>query len=129
MEIEYAPDMPCFAIAQRFCEAVAARDLAVLGSVFAEDAVIWHNTDGQSQTKIQALAAIGQFFSSVAECRYANVRQTPTPLGLVQQHDLHLRFQPGGRTIRVPACLVFQMANGQVSRLEEYLDPAALSGG
>lgn len=114
-------------IAQRFSDAIADRDLAGLESIFAADATIWHNTDGIEQPRDQALAAIAQFLSGVSECHYSAVRRMPTPSGLVQQHDLHVRFGSATTSLVIPVCLIFEIAEGRVRRLDEYLDVSSFS--
>lgn len=114
-------------VAQRFTEALADRDIASLESILSDNATVWHNTDGLTQTRGQAVATITEFLSSVSECSYAAIRRTPTPSGLVQQHDLRVRFGPDAALIVVPACLIFEITDGKVSRLEEYLDISAFS--
>jgi len=53
------------------------------------------------------------------ECRA--VRRFTIGGGFVQQHDLHLVFDDG-RTADLPACVVVEVSNGVITRIDEYLD-------
>lgn len=114
-------------IAEHFTEAIARRDITALASLLADDVAVWHNTDGRTQDKDEAIAAIDEFLSAVEECHYSSVRRITTATGLVQQHDLCVRFRPEDRPITVPACVILEIAGGKVHRLDEYLDPSALA--
>jgi ketosteroid isomerase-like protein len=114
-------------IADRFAQAISQQDIRALELLIADDASIWHNTDGKAQGKEEAVAAIAAFFSSASECRYLAIRRLPTPSGFVQQHVLHVRFGAEGVALTIPACLIVEVKNRRISRLEEYLDSAAFS--
>ena len=49
-----------------------------------------------------------------------------TPSGYVQQHVLHATA-PDGSKVESPACLVVEVREGRIRRLDEYLDSAAIA--
>ena len=48
-----------------------------------------------------------------------------SPGGFVQRHVLHGKLE-SGETLDAPVCLVVYVSGGAISRLFEYLDPAAV---
>ena len=111
------------AVAERFFAAIPKGDLDAVRAIYADDAVIWHNNDGLEQNREQNLAVLAWVVKNIAELRYEDVRRFPTANGFVQQHVLRGRA-PGGAPLEVPACIVCAVANGRITRLDEYLDSA-----
>lgn len=117
-------DDPVLQLADRLFAAVAAGDLAALrDEIYAPDCRIWHNGDGVAQTVEQNLMVLGWAVKHIAELRYEEVRRQRTATGFVQQHVLRGRIA-NGTELRVPACMIGTVADGRITRLEEYLDMA-----
>ena len=93
---------------------------------YASDATIWHNFDQVSMTPDESLAGVRTLFQSFVTRRYVDVRRHPTSTGLVQQHVLRLGTSDG-KTIDWPGCIVFEIRDGLISRLDEYVDMATLA--
>ena len=110
-------------VADRLFAAIEAGDLEAVRSLYAPDAVIWHNTDGSEQTVDENLRVLRWVVGHLADRRYEDVRRSPTQTGFVQQHVLR-GTRPDGRRVEVPACLVVSCDAGRITRLEEYLDSA-----
>ena len=110
-------------VADRLFAAIEAGDLEAVRSLYAPDAVVWHNTDDSEQTVEQNLRVLAWVVEHLADRRYEDVRRSPTPTGFVQQHVLRCT-RPDGRRVEVPACLVVTVDGGRITRLEEYLDSA-----
>lgn len=66
---------------------------------------------------------LGWVTKNIAGLRYEDVRRHATPSGFVQQHVLR-GTAPSGAPLEVPACIVCAVANGRITRLDEYLDSA-----
>ncbi len=111
------------AVAERFFAAIARADLDAVRAIYADDAVIWHNNDGLAQSREENLAVLAWVVKNIAELRYEDVRRFPTADGFVQQHVLRGRA-PSGAPLDVPAAIVCRVANGRITRLDEYLDSA-----
>jgi hypothetical protein len=54
--------------------------------------------------------------------RYRVTRRVAIPGGFLQQHVLEAETANG--PFAMPACIVVEIANGRISRLDEYLDSA-----
>ncbi len=112
-------------IAEQFTAAFKALDADAFGALYADDVVVWHNTDMQSQTKAENLASVTAILSNAACASYDSIVRTRTDLGFVQQHIVNLQLKDGRRIPPIAACLVFRIEDGLISRLDEYLDPTA----
>ena len=94
-----------------------------VASLLADDIAVWHNYDRAEQTKDETLAVLGMLCSVSTERRYEDVRRETIPGGFVQQH--HLRgTTTAGASFEVAICMVVQVDEGQVRRIDEYFDPA-----
>ncbi|MGI8927762.1 MAG: nuclear transport factor 2 family protein [Tepidiformaceae bacterium] len=114
---------PMLALAERFFAAIEAGDLETIRSIYAPDARVWHNFDGIEQTVEENLRVLKWMVRAVPGRRYDEVRRQVTPGGWVQQHVLR-GTAPNGQPFEMPACIVFTVAAGRVTRVDEYLDSA-----
>ena len=110
-------------LADRIFGAIETGDAEVVADCYADDAIIWHNNDGISQTKSQILAVLDWMVANTASREYRAIRRFQIEGGFVQQHDLHLEFDDG-RSSDIPACAVVIVSGGKVTRIDEYLDGA-----
>ena len=109
------------AVRDRFFASVTSGDVEAVRACYAPDALIWHNTDGLSQTVDENLRVLGWIAQNVRHFRYENVRFEPTPAGFVEQH-MTCGVSPSGVPFAIPACIVCAISDGLVTRLDEYLD-------
>lgn len=112
-------------VARGLIDRIEAGDAAGAAGFYAEDAVTWRNIDGRELAKPQ-VRRILEFLSRLEGLAYEDVRIQETPDGFVQQHVLTCR-SAGGEPVRAHACLVGAVQNGQITRLDEYLDSAAMA--
>lgn len=117
----HAVDM--LAIRDRFFAAVTSGDIDAVRACYAPGAVIWHNTDGVSQSVDENLRVLRWIAQNVRDFRYEDVRCQPTPTGFVEQH-MTCGASPSGKEFAIPACIVCTVVDGLVTRLDEYLDSA-----
>jgi ketosteroid isomerase-like protein len=113
-------------LARRFFDAIEAGDVAAVGACYAEDAVIWHNTDGLANTKAENVATLTNFIKYIPERRYLDRRLTAYPGGFVQQHRLEGK-RLDGKTVELTACIVCAVGGGAITRLDEYFDAAQVA--
>ena len=113
-------------VARRLMTAIQAGDVAAVGALYADDMVGWRNFDRRELGKPAMLRVIEFLAKEVRDLRYDAIRVDPTPSGYVQQHVLHATA-PDGTRIESPACLVVEVRDGRIRRLEEYLDSAAIA--
>ena len=111
------------ALADRFFEAIPKGDIETIRSLYATDATVWHNFDGVAQTVDQNLRVLAWVAAGVEGLRYEDVRRRVTPDGWVQQHVLR-GTAANGEPLEIEACIVFTVADGRITRVDEYLDSA-----
>lgn len=109
-------------IADAMSDAMSRRDAEAYGLVYAETATVWHNTDRTTQTKTENVAMLAAIMHRFSAMRYSDISHTFTGDGFVQQHVL-IGTLVDGRSIEIPACLIVKITDGQVSHIDEYLDP------
>lgn len=113
-------------LGRRFFSAVAAGDLDAVRAMYTPDALIWHNHDGAAQTVEQNLAVLAWVAKNIVEFRYEDAVLQATDTGFIEQHVTRGRTRNGSE-ITMPACIVCTVVEGQISRLDEYLDSAHLA--
>jgi len=108
------------AIAERFFRAIEAGDADAIRAIYAPNAVIWHNNDGVEQTVEENLRVLSWVARHLKNRRYRVKRRVAIPGGFLQQHTLEAETANG--PFAMPACIVVEIKDGRISRLEEYLD-------
>jgi ketosteroid isomerase-like protein len=111
-------------------KAIEAGDIEGVRDVYAPDAVIWHNFDQVEQSVEDNLRVLGWMVHTFAERSYEEVVRHEWDEGFVQQHVLRLTKQDGTK-VELPCCIVAKVADGKITRIDEYLDSAqaaALAG-
>ena len=113
-------------IASRLFAAIEAGDADTVRSLYSPDVEIWHNTDELVQGRDDNLSTLGWLAANLPGLEYTDIRRAETADGFVQQHVLRATNR-AGEEIGVPACLVVTIADGVITRLDEYLDSAAVT--
>ena len=116
--------MDFLALAEQFVSAIERADVAVIRECYAPDARIWHNFDNIEQTVDQNLATLGWMVKRMPERQYVVLRREALSDGFMQQHILAGTTR-NGEAVSLPACIICRVAGGRITRLDEYLDPAA----
>lgn len=115
------------ALAKRFFDCVEAGDVDGLVACYAPDARIWHNTDRAEQTPAENRATLNAMVARILDREYADRRLQVFPGGFVQQHVLKGTRAYDGVRVELPACIVCQVTDGKVTRLDEYFDSAQVA--
>jgi ketosteroid isomerase-like protein len=113
-------------VARRLIQAIVDGDVAAVADLYADDMIGWRSFDRKELGKKQMLRVIEYLVKNVRDVRYENMRVEPTPTGYVEQHVLHATA-PDGTRVEAPACLVVQVRDGRIQRLDEYLDSVAIA--
>jgi ketosteroid isomerase-like protein len=113
-------------VADALFAAVEAGDIERVRSIYTDDARIWHNFDDVEQSVDENLALLGWLIQALPERRYEVLRREPLPGGFLQQHVLR-GITRSGEGFALPACMICRVEGEQISRIEEYLDMAAIS--
>lgn len=111
------------ALAKRFFDSVEQGDIDTLYDCYAPDAKIWHNTDGLEQTRDDNAMVLKGFVERIPTRTYAKRRVRAFPGGFVQQHELQA-VRSDGVAVTLPACIVCEVKDGRITRLDEYFDSA-----
>jgi ketosteroid isomerase-like protein len=119
---ESTPD----AVAERLFSAIEAGDIDAVTALYAPDVAVWHNHDGLVQSLDDNVRVLGWMTRHLPGARYTDVRRSFTDSGFVQQHVL-VATNRAGRQVAVPACIVADVADGRITRLDEYLDSAHIA--
>lgn len=112
-------------IANRMSLAVQERDVPAARALFAPDATIWHNTDGQDQTVDECLAMYPLLKAAMPRHDMRLVSRRIFPDGYIQQEVMEATLV-NGVTLSLPLCSVVSVVAGRIARIEEYMDSAAL---
>jgi uncharacterized protein len=112
-------------VADDLFAAIEKGDIDGVRALYAPDAVIWHNNDGVEQTPAENLVVLQWVVDNLADRAYEDVRRAEFEGGFVQQHVL--RFTKAGERREIPACIVASVADGRITRIDEYLDSAHIA--
>jgi ketosteroid isomerase-like protein len=112
-------------VAERFFAAIEAGDIATVVDIYAPDAQIWHNTDGVVQTPQDNARTLTWVTTNLTDMSYTKIKRSATDDGFVQQHVL-VATNRAGQRVEVPACIVTVVRDGHITRLDEYIDSAAV---
>jgi uncharacterized protein len=112
-------------VAERFFSAIERGDIEAVKAIYAPDARIWHSHDLTEQSVEENLRVLSWMSRSLPNRRYQVHRRVAIPGGFLQQHTLEATTQGG--PFSMPACIVVDVRDGRIIRLEEYLDSACVA--
>jgi ketosteroid isomerase-like protein len=104
--------------------AIVARDLDAVDGLYSADMQFWTNASRQTLDRTGSLKVLKAFLRRVAAARYEVLERRHWEGGAMQRHVLHIRVGESDHEIDV--CIVFAFADGQISRIWEYVDGRAL---
>lgn len=113
-------------LATDFFDAIERGDIEAVQRIYAEDAVVWHNTDNLKQPVSENLKTLANFIKHVPERRYTDRRLDVFDGGFAEQHLLKARLA-NGKEVSLAAAIICKVSNGRITRLDEYFDSAALA--
>lgn len=95
--------------------------------MWADNIVVWRQGGGRERDKARGLKVIEWFVGATAGRRYEVLDRQVFEGGFVQQHVVHASGNDGVPLV-FRACLVVKAgADGLITRIDEYLDPADLT--
>jgi ketosteroid isomerase-like protein len=113
-------------LADRLFGSIEAGDIGALAALWADDIVVWRQGGGRERDKTRGLKVIEWFVDATAERSYEVLDRQIFEGGFVQQHKVHASGGDG-TPLSFRACLVVKAgADGLITRIDEYLDPADL---
>lgn len=112
------------ATVEKFVAALGTGDAGSLDALFTPDAVIWHNYDQVGQPAREALAALAGL--AALQPRYEIAGRDVVDDACVQRHVVHITL-PGGQPAAIPAMQRISVVDGQIRRIDEYMDSAQMA--
>jgi ketosteroid isomerase-like protein len=113
-------------VADRLFQAIENSDIAMVQQIWNDDVVVWKVAD-RDRNKQSAMRVISWFVNTTTDRRYEILDRQLFDGGFVQQHILHANGRNGGSIAR-RVCIVIRLgANGLISRIDEYFDPADIA--
>jgi len=113
-------------VADRLFQAIENSDIATVEQLWDDDVVVWKVAD-RDRDRERALRVIAWFVNTTTDRRYEVLERRFFDGGFVQQHILHANGRNGG-SISMRVCVVIKVgANGLISRIDEYFDPAEIA--
>ncbi len=106
-------------------DAITAGDIDAVSDIFSEDVAVWHNVTDRAVGRDHSLAILRHFVRTVDERRYEILERRHWQGGAVQRHIVHGRVD--GREFYAPVCICFELRDGRIARIDEYVDSAAVS--
>lgn len=108
-------------IAENLIRAVTTGDMSLAESLYAEDAVLWQNTSGETVDVQRALRTIAWLHKTIQDLAHTNVTRQVWEDGFVQQHRMTGKT-PAGKDLVVDACMVATVKDGKLIEVREYMD-------
>ena len=112
-------------IADRFTAAIAAADMGAMRTLYTRDAIIWHCTDAVELT-VDDLDGLLTAIGSISTCAIEVKQRLITATGFVQT-QINTYSVADGTEVVLRCALVVTTEGARISRVDEYLDGAALA--
>ena len=113
-------------VADQLFAAIERGDADTVEKMWDDDVLVWKSAEPEDQVKTRALRVIFWFMGTTTERRYEILDRQFFDDGFVQQHILHATSRKGG-SIALRVCIVIKVgANGLITKIDEYFDPAEL---
>ncbi len=110
-------------VIDRFYAGLASGDLDTSLACLSADARIWHCFDGIAQDRQSSLAGWQDLVANFPCRAFGDIRRHSIPGGFVQQMMMTVRTASGAG-FGWPICVVIKVADGLITRIDEYIDRA-----
>lgn len=108
-------------LCERFFDAYQDRRADVLDELYSDDCIVWHNVFGRDTTRDENLAALPESYSGQRRRTYDDRTINTFHDGFVIQYTLH-GVQHSGHKGALWICIVGKVRDGQITRIDEYMD-------
>jgi ketosteroid isomerase-like protein len=108
-------------LARQLTQRILAGDVDGVGALYHDELVAWRSHDRRALVRKQALRVVEILARQLRDLRYEDVRIQPTAVGFVQQHVMRC-VAPSGEPVEVHVCLVAEVRDGRIARIDEYMD-------
>lgn len=113
--------MPEDIVVDRFFGSMRSCNTDIVRDCLTEDAIVWHNFDRVEMRPDDVVKAWEAMATNFTERGITDVRRQQIPTGYVQQHLFVVRGKDGVRKAW-PVCVVVQIKEDKIARLDEYID-------
>ena len=104
-----------------FFDALESGDIARVGNFYADDMTFWVNTSGTTMTRDENLKVLADGKALHRRRLYNDRVINATHDGFVVQYTCEVTTHKGDK-FPLSSCLVAQVWNGKIHRLDEYMD-------
>ena len=111
------------AIVQGLVDAFETGDAAKIVPHLAPGAVTWHNHDNLDVDSAEGFASLAVLHAIVDGVTLDVEEQLPIPDGVVLRVVMRGTVKATGNPLAGRNCLFLRIADGQLARIEEYVDP------
>ncbi len=108
-------------LAKSYFDAAERDDVTTIEKIYADDIVMWHNINPVEKGRDDVMATLLGFFSRIKGRRYEDRKLDIFPGGFVQQHIVSGTRKDGSH-VSMPVAVIARCRDGQIHRLDEYLD-------
>jgi len=119
-------DDETLALADRMFRAIEDGDLDALRDCYDPDIIVWANNDGREKDIDGSIRVLEWLISLMSDRHYEVKRREVIAGGFLQEHVLE-GVAPDGTRIAMPAVIIATVADGRITRIHEYLDPAGVA--
>ena len=109
----------------RFFAAIVDGDAGTVDAIYADDVEVWHNVTGKVMNKADNVRLLAFWHSRVEGMRYEVLERQTFPGGAAQRHIVH--GTANGAELHAPVAIFFHVEDGRITKVFEYLDPAAVA--
>lgn len=96
-------------------------------ALYAPGAVVWTCFDDRERDVDSSMGVLEWLVSNTTERHYEVTRRIAIDGGVLQQHVLRATSTHRDREFAMPACLVIRIEGDLITRIDEYLDPTAVT--
>jgi ketosteroid isomerase-like protein len=105
--------------------AITAGDIDAVAELYDDGVAVWHNVTDRAVDRDASLAILRHFVRTVDQRRYEILERRHWPGGAMQRHIVHGRV--GDEPFYAPVCIRFELGDESITRIDEYVDSAAIS--
>jgi ketosteroid isomerase-like protein len=114
-------------VADTLFGAIERGDRETIEGLWSDEVTVWHSGDRRDNDRGRAPRVIYWFIRITTARRYEILDRRFFEGGFVQQHVLHATATEGA-SISMRVCIVIKVgADGLISRIDEYFDPADMA--
>jgi ketosteroid isomerase-like protein len=105
--------------------AITAGDIDAVAGLYDDGVAVWHNVTDRAVDRDASLAILRHFVRTVDARRYEILERRHWEGGAMQRHIVHGRV--GDDAFYAPVCIRFELRDGRITRIDEYVDSAAIA--